>query len=337
MGTMKNSVVVKHFQNQDPNPKYNNSCWWESEHLKARDKVLLSWGQPLCYFLGTKNDQPMFLKAGETRRQGNGWGGGSGNHQWAIFDLPGPTVAFSALEAAHIPLEQLTTDNIIDFEEGSRTNVTKLANGTYVYEGNVEWTPPRQGMFMPWRETGNKGLDVRGSWHILESTLIRWSEHDYLCSLDEGRYFVSQLCQACTSVEDAFQSLKPWPVKSAEAAGKEVKRQGEWFFVHAYDKDEEVLGVAGIAFKSWLKEGSKQKSLPDASRPNGLHHVRYICMPDGRMFSTGVVYHRQVGGNPRRSWGRGGPEHAPLHLEGKWWATYRNTSMANWSVGGRFD
>src|SRR5262249_7796591 len=90
----------------------------------------------------------------------------------------------------------------------------------------------------------------RRVWHRVGSGVLRENGHDYLCSMDEGSYFVSQLYRRVRSVADAFASLNPREVVAAEEAGLEVKRQGEWFFIPVGTPK-----AAGFRVKDFLRGG----------------------------------------------------------------------------------
>ena len=76
------------------------------------------------------------------------------------------------------------------------------------------------------------------SLHTLGDSVIRVKERFYLSAVDEtghgaGMYFLAELAtdRAPTSLEDAFNALKPLAVREAEARGADIPRQGEWFAI----------------------------------------------------------------------------------------------------------
>ena len=62
-----------------------------------------------------------------------------------------------------------------------------------------------------------------------ESCVISFSGKYFLCSMDNGRYFISELPAPAETVDAAFALLKPDLVQGVE--GNDYLRQGEYFFV----------------------------------------------------------------------------------------------------------
>lgn len=84
--------------------------------------------------------------------------------------------------------------------------------------------------------------------------------------------FFVEVDASATSITTAYDSMKPQKVKDAEAAGVEVKRQGEWFFI----KTNKTVTVPESNVTPWLRGGlEKQVSRFDVShgkgRPNSLY------------------------------------------------------------------
>jgi hypothetical protein len=92
-----------------------------------------------------------------------------------------------------------------------------------------------------WREVVEKDKQGRPHTrrvHTLGDTVVRVRDHYYLSAVDptgvgRGMYFLAELHtdHAPQSLADAFDSLKPDAVRKAEAEGRDVKRQGEWFAI----------------------------------------------------------------------------------------------------------
>jgi hypothetical protein len=149
-----------------------------------------------------------------------------------------------------------------------------------------------------------------------------------LCSLDEGSYFVAKLPVKPTSVQHAFDCLKPEAVNAALNEGKEVKRQGEWFFI-PYKTDRELADELGVTIKA-LKERSVSEALPVVA-DNSNQHVAKLLKLEGRTFAKGTVRHKFPFG------GRTG-QHRTVNLEETWHEVHRNTELASWSgLTGRVD
>lgn len=113
-----------------------------------------------------------------------------------------------------------------------------------------------------------------------------------------GPPFVTQVFLKCSTVDEALESLAPKKVKQALAEGKDVKRQGDWFFIPcnpplggsfspgAY---RDLLGnghnngiAPGVLYHSWCFYETRHRVEGDiAYRGNGCHYVRgLVRSPD---------------------------------------------------------
>ena len=124
-------------------------------------------------------------------------------------------------------------------------------------------------------------------------------------------YFLSVLPHAVTTVAEAYDALKPQPVLDAEAAGIDVFRQGEYFFVPV----EDDAGYNGQA-KKWEAIQSR------AGRTNNHIAANYVKVRR-QQFAKGYVRHADK-------------EHKQLHLKG-WHEVFENTAIRSWSTGGKVD
>ena len=156
-----------------------------------------------------------------------------------------------------------------------------------------------------------------------------------------------RLPRPVTGVADAYLALKPQAVLDAEAQGKTVLRQGEWFFIPC-DQDPEIfqpsterdrllLLVAGQ--RLWgdnLPE--EEKKLVDEARAmraaipaqgrlqagrNRPNTVEKFLERNGRFYVKGEVEHT-------------GREHKTLELSG-WHEAIANTAQESWTVTGDID
>jgi len=236
----------------------------------------------------------------------------------------------------------------------------------YRIKRSSKFTPPSQGMFIKNR-TEHHEQYVEGHWHILGAVILenhtirreyindrrvkrgyRVKTHPkeisyYLCSLDEGSYFVAKLPVQPTSIQHAFECLKPQPVVLAEQEGKDVKRQGEWFFI-PYKTDRELADELGITIKA-LNEQAEMGFLPLVSDNNNRHVAKLLKIGD-KTYAKGRVFHRfpsfrssqqTEGGEPAPDWGRGTGQHRTVSLD-VWHEVHKNTELASWSgLTGRVD
>ncbi len=116
-------------------------------------------------------------------------------------------------------------------------------------------------------------------------------------------YFFCELPPGATptTVEEAYQSLKPESVLRAEAQGKKIMRQGDMFFIQMRGEE----GPPNGSIRTDARLFDTNHFVSQGARHNGLVMVR------------GRVSHNPIG---RR------PDHHSLRLPGKdWWIAVRNT------------
>ena len=311
--------------------------------MSCDEDTLYSYREPIAHKVGDGR----FLKNGDRFTPT------TSQHQAAMqYALRGePTVSFGALESAGISPRSITPEQIIDVQKDYTQRVYRnKETGLYHVRGRwdavnqhyeeVSWTPPEQGMFIPSPNMTQEGYTV-GYWHILGGVVIRYRvpitqganaifrRKDHLCALDENTYFVSRLRRQVGSVTEAFELLKPEAVRQAEAEGRHVYRQGEWFFIRTGETEESLAAKRGVS-KTALRREFRQTPLPVQSTDSNLHMIRHVEV-DGQVYATGMVYHR----NPFT--GRASREHAALDIRDAIYTVHKNTELASWSVGGRFD
>lgn len=178
--------------------------------------------------------------------------------------------------------------------------------------------------------------------HLMGSTLFKTGERYFLSGIDEtakdlwNGFFLTELVRPATSVEDAYESLKPGIVKEVEIINSsfknpiEVLRQGEYFFIKV--TDEKVLAELKIAEKNGsamkgqaLKHynADKNRSLDTWEFRNSRHVVTRYAEVFGDSYAKGTCRH--VAG-----------EHRMLKLDG-WHLVIENTQKQSWSSDGRVD
>lgn len=93
--------------------------------------------------------------------------------------------------------------------------------------------------------------------HFTGALLIENNSQQFLFDLDQREVehgifnpFLAKLPTKCKTIDEAYKSLKPKEVIEAQAAGLEVKRQGEFFFINTNKKlsvktTKEKLGAHG--------------------------------------------------------------------------------------------
>jgi uncharacterized protein YeaO (DUF488 family) len=245
----------------------------------------------MAKYLGTKNNKPFFIKNGDR------YSISTSQHQALVQQYcQGPTVSRTALEASGIYFKSITQENIIDYTQDyhSATIYREKDTGKY-YKQKITWAPDKQGkykikseeiefhppkqrMFIKYQDNNLEDrFSAAGYWHILGGTLIKKEMQYYLCSLDENNYFVAQLSTPTKTVEEAFESLKPKPIKKAIKQGIKVKRQGEWFFIPTGLDDNKMAQKLGIS-KTQLRNNVWQRELPSNDHRTNSH--RAILIPN---------------------------------------------------------
>jgi hypothetical protein len=154
----------------------------------------------------------------------------------------------------------------------------------------------------------------RVSYHRIGQAVLRYGDRYFVCGMDEGSYFVSELPKPAKTIGKAFRILKPHAVQEAEKKGIEVKRQGEWFFIPQKKEDLPYHKV---------KDELKSHSLPHHP-DSAAHTVTRIFKGKGRIFTKGFVRHSRH-------------EHKPLNLGDQFHIAVKNTAIGNWSAQGNVD
>lgn len=195
------------------------------------------------------------------------------------------------------------------------------------------------------------GYPVIGRNDMVAYTVRRWAT--FLSSFDYAEpqvpYFMVELphkAKAAT-VEEAIDALKPESVRTAEAAGLEVLRQGDVFAIPTGYSEKDLLPRAKpFHRKVWEINADGQAVLGErleyiAKHRRGdkealvlkLNHAptHVIRTKDGATFGRGRLYHAPTGWNRR-------PEHQVVTLgDGKtqWYRMVRNTVPEDRSGGPR--
>ena len=389
--------VFKNFVEQKPNPRHGGTVYWKSTGrsiMFCEGDTAYSYGYhfPLAKRVGEEKDvkgqlQPVFVKNGDRYSPTT-----SGHQAEAQAACQGPTVSRVNLEAAGIDFKSLTLKGqkkakpvatggvfvhtrepedepafILYWRADSREYITwnkktkKYYKDDYTVKQPKQFTPPKQGMFVPYR-TGD-GDKVTGVWHILGAVVIQHQEDYFLCALDGNSYFVSQLPRKPRNIDDAFECLKPAEVRKAEKEGKKVLRQGEWFFIELNADDTCMATNFKYPSKAKFLADVAVGVLPRQSDASNRHEVSRLfrwpyptetlivgtdlkvksCIGDKaeasvkketkvRYFAKSKVFHRSAWSNALTR------DHATVTLgDQQWYAVYHNTEVRSWSQGGRFD
>jgi hypothetical protein len=159
----------------------------------------------------------------------------------------------------------------------------------------------------------------------------------FLSAFDENErtplYFLCELPQGCEpqTVEEAFECLKPNAVKTAEALGRTVLRQGDVFAI-----------PVDLTTRDLRKAGFTSPAPPKYSRLHMSKNERYVLGVNHTatevLTSHGVTYARGTLRHKPAERGRQ-PEHRMVKLGKGWHALIRNTvpDGRSWSIGGKVD
>jgi hypothetical protein len=180
-----------------------------------------------------------------------------------------------------------------------------------------------------WREVAEKDKHGRVQTrrvHTLGDSVVRVHDRYYLSAVDvtgqgNGMYFLAELLtdRPPASLAEAFDVLKPKVVREAEARGKDVKRQGEWFAVPTKLLTSELMR--------------------DVDRGVASYHARHVLGRDGHHELEEAVIYR-VGARKGEVYARGvlkhtEDEHRDLDLGSiRWHLVVRNIQSASYTLSG---
>ncbi len=301
--TGTNSEVFAAFADRDTGPCRNGKdTIFFRNHPEMKYDVFYSYGThfPLCYRFnpGHKANSKTYILHiingdyfSVTTRQHQS------DIQSALVDTECFTTSFRALSNAGIDILDAV---VIDYTEDQ---------DKYAYDGLIKSSD------VPLGATAHK--DKEGtivSWHMAASMVIEYKDNHFICGMDEGSYFVSQLPAQVDSVDAAFEALKPETVRDAEAKGATIKRQGEWYCVRHCN---------GTQAKKTYKTMAPKFILPRDSEGSNPHTATRGLSEGGKLFISGQLRH---------------PEHAMLRLSTSKapviWEVFKNTAIDSWSVSG---
>ncbi|MFA5276494.1 MAG: hypothetical protein WC417_06360 [Candidatus Omnitrophota bacterium] len=278
----------------------------------ADGNVLYSYGRH--FPLVIRRDGNSNIKSGSEWFLCNGdkYSRSTSKHQSYTFPVfpDFPRVAFSALRAAGInPLSCY----LVDFEK----DIFKTSNTWDDNFINFKSEVPRGAEYHEDRSLN--GELFRKYYHLIGGCLLKHFGNYYICGMDEGSYFVSQLPRKVTTISGAYKMLKPYKVQQAEKDGLRVIRQGEWFFIPRPD--------IKIKEKQFVKSGT----LPRENEQSNKHICTRLFKSKGRFYAKGICRHYRANGRKG--------DHRPLKLgDGKQvFEAVENMAKGSWSANGRVD
>jgi len=218
-----------------------------------------------------------------------------------------PTVSFrclSELTGAHVEdvVKMLRSMEltILAYIPDQRIDLRK-SDKEHLKAGKPEYKlkPPKQGFTL-----------LSHCWHCSATVVLYNNKNDetYLIGQDEGTYFGCVLPERVTSVEDAYECLKP-----PEARKGNVLRQGEWFFVPVSRKNlPSEVGCDALFEESIIMPIDDENANRHYLFGEGMVHEGTIYCHDPRMEHD---------------------DHATVKPEG-WYALHKNTALRSVSVDG---
>lgn len=196
-----------------------------------------------------------------------------------------------------------------------------MTRSTYVQVGtkhvlHTSWRKWSQEITVTWNEDHTaRSYDWKTYHHWLGESLIRarvdWRDAEqkthhrwayFLSGFDHQEpaplYFLCELPRGSkpATVADAYEILKPEPVKLAEQMGRTVIRQGDIFAVPAPTLDRRTLQKMGAAFE---KRSDRVRGKVSAELLNTNHRATEVArLPNGLTIARGCLYHDPSGRRP---------------------------------------
>jgi hypothetical protein len=166
----------------------------------------------------------------------------------------------------------------------------------------VEWS---ELMILNSRRPLCPGCDGQGTWRATRHRRAR-----FLSGFDKNEprqsYFFAELpTRKPTTIEEAYESLKPDSVRLAEQMGREVRRQGDIF----------AIPIPTLTKRALRKSGARIEKM---GRLFGTNHAatEVAYLPDGNTLVRGVIHHVPAG---RR------PDHVRVRVGATWHLAVKNT------------
>jgi len=376
--SFSNSEVIRRFKINKPNRNHGGKSTWKGSTVFSEDRTLYSWGRHFVLAYRFKDNSALFLMNADK------YSSSTNGHQADVQRaLAGPTLSFSALNAAGVWPDDIKAADVLEYSSGKTNWLLRDPDGVlYEYTHNKEnvignrFKAPSVGEFRESKFTHTEKVVAmeesgwkQGFWHTADTVLLKAhrrrsmmhpdGEMVYLLSgVDEGSYFLSELGGPANTLDEAYRQLKPQQVHDADSDGRNVQRQGEWYFVPTPLTREDIREKMGryaamltgsekkpkLATVEAFKKAVRPRAMchpirdaegaPMAMRSRNVHQAtRTILFPDepNGMLVSGKVYHRRaVNGELTR-------EHATVDLGDVWHRVYVNTEKNSWGSTGRVD
>jgi len=298
-------------------------------YLKATDEVLYSkipqeyrpYGN-YGYYSAAGQTAPLAvrLEDGGILANGAAFRSPISGQQWRIL---------KALEESHQPFGVVPFHSIVAaFTDGKENDWNQHPIPVSDLRKDVQVVVPSAGERWKTVEVKDaKGETQVRSIHTLGDSVLRIKDSYFLSGVDEtgqgsGMYFFAELVtdQAPSSVEDAYNFLKPKAVREAEAQGSNILRQGEWFAIPTKLLTSELMrdveqGLAGYRKEHILGRDGHHKLAEAVIYRAGERK--------GQVFARGVMQHTQE-------------EHIDLDLgDRRWYLIVHNVVGASYTLSGK--
>lgn len=288
--------------------------------------TLYSYGRhfPLLVQRGNGNDKVWYIANGDKYSVTTSQHQSIVRSALTVMEIECPTVAFSALSAAGI---NFNTCELVDFHP-DKADHRYFDTEKEAHEW-IETAAPWAGIKSVTKHEGYE-KPYYASYHSIGSAVLMQGDDCYLCSMDEGTYFIVKLPETAGSVEHAFQILKPQAIREAEKQGTSIRRQGEWFFIPKGSLGD-INSDRLPEMKILKKDFSKSESLPRSDVNSNMHVPTRLFKNNGDLFVTGIVRHKL----PDSTVGSG--QHRALNLKDQYYTAHENTAIGAWSASGNVD
>ncbi|HAX18281.1 MAG TPA: hypothetical protein DCY00_06775 [Actinobacteria bacterium] len=281
---------------------FKNGKNYKGTHVFSRDNILYSYGDH--FILAVKQKDGTFLLNGDK------YSISTSQHQsitYRVFEEY-PRVSFSACSRA--------CNNRYWYEDVKIIDYTKdIAKGAESNFEEFKKTIPVGSEIHIIKERETNKITYM-SYHRIGQVLFEYFGRYFICGMDEGRYFVSELPKKARSVEEAFKILIPKAAKILISKGAGYKRQGEWFFIPVKDTEIKIPAIK-------VKDQLKMKALP-AKESSALHTATRMIKDKNYFFVKGIIRHSTR-------------EHRSLKLGDEFHVAFKNTAIGNWSASRNVD
>jgi hypothetical protein len=183
-----------------------------------------------------------------------------------------------------------------------------------------------------WTNEMRYDVEYKKGQHFTGAQLFKIQKKVFLLDVDRNElehgiinpFLVELSNPKVKTIAEAYESLKPQEVVSAEAQGLKVLRQGEWFFIPANDfETARAKKAIEERLKTPVRWGAPTASGTLRAGRNRPNEAELMGEVDGKFYVSGTISHS-------------GREHADLVLTG-FYRAIPNTSQTSWTITGEID